>query len=126
MIKTHTINNRRSNKQEVSRNSVWKANGTRLALLFVPAEITESNGTYEKEVLFFQMEYFSNEHSCSFSSKSPLIPVSGLRGRCWVNRTDLYKWKMRFWNEIHRFAWPYFCSHAVLCVSFTDGQNTLD
>lgn len=54
-----TINNRRSNAtrsfKKFRLESKWNA-----TFLFVPAEISESNGTYEKEVLFFQMEYFLN------------------------------------------------------------------
>jgi len=67
--------------------SKWKTN----FWVLVPAEISRSNGTSEKVVLFFRTEHFKRKFVFHFF-KPPLIPVSGLRGRFPINETDSYKW----------------------------------
>ena len=52
-------------------------------------EISGSNGTSEKLVLFFRKEYSNRKFAFHFFQAISLIPVSGLRGRFPVNRTDL-------------------------------------
>ena len=71
--------------------SGWKVNGTWFFWSF-QRKISGSKGTSERVVLFFRMEYSKRKYSCSISSKPSLIPVSSLRGRFTVNRTDLHKW----------------------------------
>ena len=68
----------------------WKVNGTRL-FESSQRKISGSNGTSEKIVLFFRMEYPKRKSVFMISSKPSLIPVSGLRGRFPVNGTDSYK-----------------------------------
>ena len=48
-----------------------------------------SNGTSEKEVLFFRTKYSNRKFAFHFLQAISLIPVSGLRGRFPVNPTDL-------------------------------------
>ena len=52
-------------------------------------EISGSNGTSEKLVLFFRKEYSNRNFAFHFFQAISLIPVSALRGRFPVNRTDL-------------------------------------
>ena len=52
-------------------------------------KISGSNGTSEKVVLFFRTEYSNRKFAFLFFQAISLIPVSGLRGRFPVNRTDL-------------------------------------
>ena len=52
-------------------------------------KISGSNGTSEKVVLFFRTEYSNRKFVFHFFQAFSLIPVSALRGRFPVNRTDL-------------------------------------
>ena len=52
-------------------------------------KISGSNGTSEKVVLFFRKEYSNRKFAFHFFQAFSLIPVSALRGRFPVNRTDL-------------------------------------
>ena len=52
-------------------------------------KISGSNGTSEKVVLFFRTEYSNRKFAFHFFQAFSLIPVSALRGRFPVNRTDL-------------------------------------
>ena len=113
-----TISNRRSNTtrsfQKFRLESKWNA-----TFLFVPAEnfweqrnIWKGSPVFPDE-MFFKLKFVFLFIKVTFdTSFGPSRPLLG-------KLTDLYKWNMRFWNEIHRFAWPCLCSHAVLCVSFT-------
>ena len=51
----------------------------------------EATKHLKKVVLFFRTESLINGNSRSIYSRPPLVPVSGLRGRLLVNRTDLHK-----------------------------------
>ena len=77
----------------------WKGNKTWLFSSF-QQKISKSNGTSEKIVLIFRIEY-PNRNSCFISSKPCLIPVSGLRGRFPVNGTDSYKCMVNTIPEWH-------------------------
>ena len=74
--------------QKFSGKPVWKINGTRL-FGSSQRKTSGSNGTSEKVVLFFRKEYSNRKFAFHFFQAISLIPVSGLRGRFPVNRTDL-------------------------------------
>ena len=50
----------------------------------------------------FREQRTSEKAVSLFKRKSHWIPVLGLRGRLWVNGTDLYKWYTRFGDEIYQ------------------------
>ena len=54
-------------------------------------KISGSNGKRKRQYRFSERN-IPIGNSCSISSKSSLILVSGLRGRVSVNGTDFYKW----------------------------------
>ena len=60
-----------------------------------------------KRCPFFSARNVPNGYSCSIFPKLSLIPGSGLRGLFAVNRTDLYKWKTLFRNEMKQ-SWILF------------------
>ena len=55
-------------------------------------EISESNGTSEKVVLFFRTECSKRKFVFHFSKSFLTLPSSRLRGRFSENETDFYKW----------------------------------